>query len=116
MGAIRLFLNNGIAEVHLVGSRKNALSLSMMHDFGVTLDTLHSRGQELYGLILSGENNTFCTGFDIKSLDKVQDSGKIALEMSSIMHMNFMKFASLPMVTIAAIEGYAIGGGAELAA
>lgn len=113
-GSLNLNIKDGIAEVFLSSQRKNALCLSMMRDLGRLLDDVNKFDHNVYGLILSGENDTFCTGFDIKSLEN--HPGNVAGEMCSIMHSNYRKFSSLPLVTIAAIEGYALGGGAELAA
>ncbi len=113
-GSVNIHYRDGIVEVSLQSQRKNSLSLAMMSNLSDLLDTLHQKNDELFGLILSGENETFCSGFDLKSVGN--DSGDIATQMCTIMHSNYLKFASLPLVTVAAIEGYALGGGAELTA
>jgi len=111
-GLLRIFITRNIAEMHIVSPRLNSFSLKMMEDLSNLLDDLHNNGQQIYGLILNGENKTFCTGFDIKCFG----DDPTGVKMCSLMHSNYLKFASLPMVTVAAIEGYAIGGGAELSA
>lgn len=62
-------------------------------------------------LILTGANGLFASGADIAQLRERRRDDALAGINSTI----FDRIAKLPMPVIAAIEGYALGGGAELA-
>lgn len=62
-------------------------------------------------LILSGANGLFASGADIAQLKERRRDDALAGINSTI----FDRIARLPMPVIAALEGYALGGGAELA-
>jgi 1,4-dihydroxy-2-naphthoyl-CoA synthase len=65
-GRVDLSVNDGIVMLKLNNpSKKNALSPSMMSQLYTHLKELSSdkSDMDLYGLILAGEDNTFCSGF-----------------------------------------------------
>jgi enoyl-CoA hydratase len=62
-------------------------------------------------LILTGADGVFASGADIAEL---RERGS-ADALKGINTMLFIRIADLPMPVIAAIDGYALGGGAELA-
>ena len=79
------------------------------------VDELHSLCARLEGdpkvLILIGSDGVFASGADIEQLRDRR--GADALE--GINTRMFERVAALPMPVIAALDGYALGGGAELA-
>lgn len=87
----------------------NALSRQIVDEMDVQLDAI-AADKEVRALIIYSEKN-FAAGADIKEM--VHCTPEEAGKFSFIDTYN--KLAALPIPTIAAIEGYALGGGLELA-
>ena len=64
-------------------------------------------------LVVAGRGRAFCAGNDIKELEAVtpDEAEALARRHAAIM----ARFATLPQVTIAAVDGFALGGGLMLA-
>jgi len=64
-------------------------------------------------LVVAGRGRAFCAGNDIKEMETVTTEEAEALARRHAALMD--RFATLPQVTIAAVDGYALGGGLMLA-
>ncbi|MCI8645473.1 MAG: enoyl-CoA hydratase/isomerase family protein [Firmicutes bacterium] len=87
----------------------NALSKSLVRELDECLDRI-KQSREIRALILCGETN-FAAGADIKDMVECTETEAKAFSFSPV----FNRLATLDIPTIAAIEGYALGGGLELA-
>lgn len=112
--------------IHLIKihnpSKRNAISPAMMVDLAEIVDSLDDTfnstqdiDTDSAGLILTGSETTFCSGFDLSSVENQPDLVReVGPRMSQLMHHSLTKLANLPLISVAAIQGHAVGGGAEL--
>lgn len=105
----------GVAVVTLNRPEKcNAVSLEMWRGLGRLFTELNAR-DDVRAIVLAGAGANFCAGADISEFSKVRfdaESGKI-YESAGEAATLAIRDARKP--TIAAISGYAIGGGCGLA-
>ena len=90
----------------------NALSTPLLAEFEVALDAA-AADPAVRVLVLTGDHRAFAAGADIEAYRGRQEAAFIAYQLNS--RRLFDKLEALPKPTIAAIEGYALGGGLELA-
>jgi enoyl-CoA hydratase len=92
---------------------RNAIALSTMGALRETLDRVTA--EEISVLILRGAGDrAFVSGGDLKELATLrttEEASAMAVQMRQLLD----RVANLPMPTIAAINGHALGGGAEVA-
>lgn len=105
---------SGIAVVSLDNNKKkNALSGSMMCELNDIINELQS-WQTGKGLILRGENKTFCSGGDLDTFKNIP-SPEQGYSMSGFIGQCMQNLSQLPLISVALVEGNALGGGAEMA-
>ena len=75
------------------------------------LEETNSNVNNARAVIVTGSHGTFCSGLDLSDSNAGEDGGE---EMLHRMTTITNQLLSLPVVTIAAVDGYAMGGGAEL--
>ena len=92
----------------------NALDLATMQKFATAIDKI-AEDNACRVLILTGaEERAFSSGADLNDLaDKNSEAD--ALNFITIMGDALLKMEQLPIPVIGAINGYALGGGAEIA-
>jgi enoyl-CoA hydratase len=92
---------------------RNALNFRAMRDFADCIEQAH-RMEGLRALILTGEGESFIAGGDLKELHN-HDSQSDAANLMFLVGNALNRLEALPCPTIAAINGSARGGGAEIA-
>lgn len=94
----------------------NALSLGaikVFHELVAWLECLEAE-QSLGAVILTGAGGRFIAGGDLKELHNVKASEE-ARELSASLQHTLSRLSALKAPVLSAIEGFAIGGGAEVA-
>jgi len=110
---IKLVFENNIAFITLNRPKAlNALDSKTLEELSLLFDTLKDDTQIL-GIILTGEGKAFAAGADIVQMQNYgsQEGRAYAGFAQGV----FNKIESIEKPTIAAINGYALGGGCELA-
>ena len=90
----------------------NALSFQILEDIGTALDKVSQ--MDVRALLITGAGDkAFCAGADIKDLrNRTLIDQKRGAEVGQAV---FAKLDTLPVASIALVNGYAFGGGSELA-
>uniref|UniRef100_A0A8C5MJ68 Ethylmalonyl-CoA decarboxylase n=1 Tax=Leptobrachium leishanense TaxID=445787 RepID=A0A8C5MJ68_9ANUR len=104
---------NGIAELCVNNSsRMNAFTGTMMIQLEEQMSELES-WQDGKGLIVYGAGNTFCSGSDLKAV-KAISSPQEGIMMCMFMQNTLTRLQRLPLISVALVQGKALGGGSEL--
>ena len=111
---LRLESSDGVAFLTLDREDAlNALSGEMLLELGLAIDLVEA-DVGVRALVVSGAGRGFCAGADLAGFAELDDafSGReAALAGQDVMN----SLAALPIPTVAAIHGFAVGGGLELA-
>jgi enoyl-CoA hydratase len=100
---------DGVATLWLTDpQRRNALSNDMVAAIEAALDDIESDGTTR-ALVVSGEGRAFCAGADLSQLGASREQGLRTI------YRGFTRIADSPLVTIAAVNGPAVGAGMNLA-
>jgi enoyl-CoA hydratase/carnithine racemase len=108
---VRLEVEGGIGTIRLDRPPMNALNAEMQ-------DALHlaaveaSERRDVSAVILYGGEKVFAAGADIKEMQTMSYTDMV--DRSAALQAAFTAVARIPKPTVAAVTGYALGGGCEL--
>lgn len=66
------------------------------------------------GIILHSVGDVFCSGGDLNTVRKIANPDD-GYKMAILMHETLTRLHQLPLISVALVQGKALGGGAELA-
>lgn len=106
--------SSGVAVVTIENyKRKNALTGHMMVALKGVVNELEAWEQGK-AVILRGYGDTFCSGGDLSAVMKEIGTPEEGRMMCEYMQETLTRFMELPLISVAALNGKSLGGGAEV--
>ncbi|MHA2051758.1 MAG: enoyl-CoA hydratase/isomerase family protein, partial [Promethearchaeota archaeon] len=91
---------------------KNALSMKLSDELVVVIEGIR-KSKKLKFLVIKGAGNNFCVGDDISEMPRWGDANEMTRRARYYQNMA-NQLEELDKITIAAVDGYAVGGGLEI--
>jgi enoyl-CoA hydratase/carnithine racemase len=109
---VRLEVDGGIATIRLDRPPMNALNVQVQEEVRAAAAEAGSRS-DVSAVIVYGGEKVFAAGADIKEMVAMSYADMIV--RSGALQSPFTAVANIPKPVVAAVTGYALGGGCELA-
>jgi cyclohexa-1,5-dienecarbonyl-CoA hydratase len=105
---IQMEMKEGLATIILNREPLNVLNIAMMKEINQALDSL--KGEKVKLLLFKARGRAFSAGVDVG-----EHLGDQVTEMIEVFHGIFRRLDALPALSVASVQGAALGGGCELA-
>ena len=102
----------GVGTIRLDRPKVNALNAQVSREIGEAIDTA-AADEKVRAVVVWGGERVFAAGADIKEMADL-DATRMFRYIGGFQDI-FTRLERLPVVTIAAVNGYALGGGCEMA-
>jgi enoyl-CoA hydratase len=109
---VRLDVADAIATIRLDRPPMNALNVGMQEEIRAVATEAGSRS-DIRAVVLYGGEKVFAAGADIKEMADMSYTDMV--DRSARLQSAFTAVARIPKPVVAAVTGYALGGGCELA-
>ena len=109
---VRLEVEDGIGTIRLDRPKLNALNAEIQHGLIAACREAAER-KDVAAVIVWGGERVFAAGADIKEMETMSYTDMV--DHSALLQDFTRALATLPKPTVAAITGYALGGGCEVA-
>jgi len=109
---VRLEVEGGVATIRLDRPPMNALNFEIQDALPAAALEATAR-RDVFAVIVYGGEKVFAAGADIKEMQSMSYTDMV--DRSAALQAAFTVIARIPKPTVAAITGYALGGGCELA-
>jgi enoyl-CoA hydratase len=114
MTLVQLEIADGVAVIRLDNPPLNLFTRQLTKALGDMLAAI-AADADVRSVVVSGVGTrAFSAGSDIREFPRLMERGTVVEEKLALENEVFDRLAWLPQPTIAAIEGVALGGGAEL--
>lgn len=112
-GTVEMQTDGMVAEISLSNGPMNLVTRPMLRQLNRAIGALADRQDIRCVIVHGGTAKAFCAGSDIKEFDDLRhDASEYKILFEDMVIRNL---ARLPMPTIAALNGHALGGGFEIA-
>jgi enoyl-CoA hydratase len=112
MNHVQVTVDGGVARVTLDDpARRNVLSAEMVGELVAAFDDLERR-EDVVAVVLTGAGPAFCAGADLADLLAAAEGDPTGVRR---VYAGFDRVRRSPLVTIAAVNGPAVGAGLNLA-
>lgn len=109
---VHLEVTDGVAALRIQRGKMNALSIDVQARVGQAAAEAGDR-DDVAAVVITGGDRVFAAGADIGELAALSHADMVA--QSRRLQAAFTAVAQIPKPVVAAVNGYALGGGCELA-
>ncbi len=109
---VRLEVEDGVGTIRLDRPKMNALNVQVQDEIRVAAEEAATRA-DVKAVVVYGGERVFAAGADIKQMETMSYTDMV--DRSGALQESLTAVSRIPKPVIAAITGYALGGGCELA-